>query len=95
MAAKQPDDPQARILRIDEGLDRTRLDDGTTVGNFFLLTILAPRGRNGATVILPAGSFPRGTKSANCFTGDALWRELETICEEGKDKVYAGDFRFD
>jgi hypothetical protein len=27
------------------------------------------------------------------WDGDALWRELETICEEGKDKTYAGDMR--
>jgi hypothetical protein len=25
---------------------------------------------------------------------DALWRELDTVCEEGKDKEYAGDMRW-
>ncbi len=26
--------------------------------------------------------------------GDALWRELEAVCEEGKDKQYLGDVRW-
>jgi hypothetical protein len=29
------------------------------------------------------------------WDGDALWRELETICEEGKDKFYTKDMRYD
>jgi hypothetical protein len=28
------------------------------------------------------------------WDGEALWRELEAICEEGKDKTYAGDMRW-
>jgi hypothetical protein len=28
------------------------------------------------------------------WDGPALWRELEAICEEGKDKTYAGDMRW-
>jgi SEC-C motif len=28
------------------------------------------------------------------WAGDALWRELETICEEGRDKVYTRDVRY-
>jgi len=28
------------------------------------------------------------------WDGEALWRELETICEEGKNKVYAGEMRW-
>jgi SEC-C motif len=28
------------------------------------------------------------------WAADALWRELETICEEGKDKVYTKDVRY-
>lgn len=29
------------------------------------------------------------------WDGEALWRELETICEEGKDQTYVGDMRWD
>jgi hypothetical protein len=29
------------------------------------------------------------------WDGDGLWRELEAICEEGKDKDFAGDLRYD
>ena len=28
------------------------------------------------------------------WNGEALWRELEAICEEGKDKTYAGEMRW-
>jgi len=28
------------------------------------------------------------------WDGEALWRELETICEEGKNKTYAGEMRW-
>jgi hypothetical protein len=28
------------------------------------------------------------------WDGEALWRELETICEEGKSKIYVGDMRW-
>jgi hypothetical protein len=28
------------------------------------------------------------------WDGEALWRELEAICEEGKDKTYAGELRW-
>ncbi len=52
--------------------------------------------------ILESSGFDR--ELAECFTtrlrllvadSDALWRQLEEICEEGKDKQYVSDIRYD
>ena len=52
--------------------------------------------------VLASLGFDRGCVRllSNClklqsWDGDALWRELEVICEEGKDKNYIKDLRYD